>query len=174
MYHRAAALCLLALAFAAQAVPAQANEPEVSITGAGQERDADCAAGNSVVITGNAHTINLTGACETVAISGIGHKVTIEQARDVTVDGTKSEVTLRGPARTITVFGDSQKLTGALEGKDAVLEVGGHAHEVAIALRSASSLKVHGVQNVVQWTQENGAVKPRVTLEGYGHKVAAK
>lgn len=170
MPFRAVALCLATLAMG---LPALANEADVSITGTGQQREAHCAQDANVIIEGASHDITLTGACEKVAVTGIGHKVTIEKANELIIEGTQSAVTLASPAETIGVFGDSQKLEAPLHGENAALEVGGHAHKVKTTLRSASRINVHGVQNEVSWKLENGAPRPRLTMEGHAHKVTA-
>lgn len=170
MLFRRALLCLVTLA---AGLPAAANEVDVSITGIEQQREADCGQGANVIIDGAGHEITLTGTCGKVAITGIRQKVTIEKAEELIIDGAESEITLASPAQTIGVFGNGQKLDARLAGENAALEVGGHAHKVNVTLHSQARINVHGIQNEVSWTLEDGAPKPRLTMEGHAHNVVA-
>jgi hypothetical protein len=86
------ALC--ALGIIAFVSSASADDKEVSINGSNRTVTHACTADapKRVTISGNQHTITITGACDDVIVSGMRHTVTIESAAAITVSGMENKV----------------------------------------------------------------------------------
>lgn len=75
--------------------PAATPEPvptTYSITGMGRTETHPCAPGESFAISGQGHTITLTGDCRSVAVSGQGHRITVEGVGAIVVSGVGNHV----------------------------------------------------------------------------------
>lgn len=74
------------------AEPAPDGNVTLSITGAGENKTLDCA-GRYVSISGVSNTVELTGQCAGLTVSGIGNIITVESTSTVTASGLNNRVT---------------------------------------------------------------------------------
>jgi hypothetical protein len=79
--------------------PSLTPEPgaEVFVSGANQHQSIICN-GNPVTITGSADTVDITGHCLSVTVSGVNNRVSVDVADTITTTGSRNVITYRAGA----------------------------------------------------------------------------
>ncbi|MGU3497579.1 DUF3060 domain-containing protein [Mycobacterium sp. C31M] len=96
---------------APNAPPGGTAEPggTITVTGIGSNRSVTCD-DNILIISGANNTVDVTGHCTAVTVSGFENVVTAESAGEITVSGFENKVTYRSGSPTISQSGSGNSI----------------------------------------------------------------
>lgn len=86
------------------AVPVPDGGVTITIAGAGENKTLACA-GRYVSVSGVSNTVELTGQCAGLTVSGIGNVITVDATPKVTASGLNNRVTYRSGNPVISTSG---------------------------------------------------------------------
>lgn len=164
------------IAFAAvvAVIPALASADEISIEGVQMSRDFACD-GQNVVIAGQGNTVELTGRCGDVKVIGTDHAVRFDEAKSLVVSGASNKAT-GGEIGSLLVEVTNNKVQAKIKSitAPADVSVSGADQDVSLTVGSAAKINVHGSNNALSWTAENGIKAPAISTSGIGNKISKK
>ncbi|KLO27896.1 hypothetical protein ABW16_15130 [Mycolicibacter heraklionensis] len=89
---------------ASPAIPVPDSSVTITIAGAGENKTLACA-GRYVSVSGVRNTVELTGQCAGLTVSGIGNVITVDATPKVTASGLNNRVTYRSGNPVISTSG---------------------------------------------------------------------
>lgn len=172
-----AALVLASLAV----IPLGLRAEVLQIKGLKVARDLACAAGEAVTIDGIEHELTVTGPCGPVTVTGARHRIVIEQATELKVNGHEHQLQA-GSATALELAGQGSRLKAAIRpsapseaaSARAPVVVMGSRQIVDLALETAIQLRLTGFQNRVEWTLAEGVAEPALNVAGAEHAARRK
>jgi hypothetical protein len=155
-------------------VPAAAFADEITVEGVQMSRDFSCE-GQDVVIAGQGNTVELTGRCGDIKVIGADHNVRFDEAKSLAVSGMSNKA-VGGEIGGLVVETHKNTVQAKLksEGGPAEASVSGADQTVSLTVGSAAKIDVHGSQNELSWTAENGVKAPAISTSGIGNKISKK
>ncbi len=162
----------------------------LEVAGMSTSRDISCSAADTLSIRGVEHRLTVRGPCQSIEISGMGHRISFEEADYLEIAGTKHQIT-GGSVSRLNLSGQSNRLvatirpaaaervaaarqktaTGRSEPKDAApdVEVAGVNQILELSLTGPTRLLVSGARNQVAWTRAAGIADPSLKVMGSHH-----
>jgi hypothetical protein len=129
----------------------EASDKDVTINSVGKSVALTCHGGRAS-IGGTGNTVQLSGDCTAILVTGTNNNVTADtpvcKGSIVNVAGTKNDVKLLGLCASVTIQGTSNSVTGM----------------------QAGLVNVSGTGNSVGWRESLGK-QPKVTADGTSNKV---
>lgn len=158
--------CLLVAPLVVHAEASAAGEP-LDIEGLNITRTVDCQ-GQDVSLSGEGNTLTLKGQCGEVTVYGSHHRLVLDSAQALNINGLGSVTTVKGAVARLSIGGGYQQVQANVRGSEGLAKVDayGYGAKARLTLLSPANIAVGGSNQQVYWSRAAGVAEPKTLVSG--------